>query len=80
LGKIVEVTYFKEEPPSQITFECSLQLLKFKVFPVFFVNAHMEGICIASLILNLATSGGELPVATYGGNSVNNQTLEFSNE
>ena len=66
-----EVTYFKEKPLPLITFECSLQLLKVKVVPVFVVKAHMEGICIASLILNIATSEGEQLVATYGGNSIN---------
>jgi hypothetical protein len=70
LGKIREVTYFKEEPLPLITLECRL---KFKVVPVFVVKTHMEGICIASLILNLATAGGEQPVATYGGNSINNK-------
>lgn len=37
----------------------------------------MEGICIASLILNLATTGGEQLVATYGGNSINNRQQKF---
>jgi len=73
LGKIREVTCFKEEPLSLITLERSLQLLKVKVVPVFVVKAHTECICIASLILNLATSGGEQPVAIYGGNSIKNR-------
>lgn len=73
MGKVREVTYFKEEPLPLITLECSLQLLKVKAVPVFVVKARMEGICIASLILNLATSGGEQLVATYGGNSINSR-------
>ena len=33
----------------------------------------MGSVCIASLVLNLAISGGEQPVATYGGNSINDR-------